>query len=179
MGLLLENVLTSTELELELLWRFPSTGPRRVRMSAEEIRARVRFKQISIKEHRQRTTKRPASPLPTPIKQLASRGSATGTWCGSCPDRLDWRGSSGCPGPLRQARGPATGLRVWKGSGPARPLRLEPALGKRAGGTRPRLAGHNAGRRAEARGYHHRKATASPAPRAAGPAALSSWAKSS
>ena len=165
MGLLLENVLTSTELELEFLWRFPSAGPRRVRMSAEEIRARVRFKQICKNTGRERQSdlrlhcRRLSSSWP-PGEVRRAHGAAAAR-AGSI-GAAAWGAQAPC------ARLEA--LRPDSGSsrGPARPLRTlsshEPALGKWAGGPRPQLAGLNAGKRAEARGHHHRKATASPAP---------------
>ena len=84
----------------------------------------------------------------------------------------------GVPRPLAPGSRPCDRTPSLEGVRPGPASSHEPALGKRAGGTRPQLAGHNAGKRAEARGYHHRKATASPAPRAAGLAALTSCAKS-
>lgn len=77
----------------------------------------------------------------------------------------------GVPRPLAPGSRPCDRTPSLDGARPGPASSHEPALGKRAGGTRPQLAGHNAGKRAEARGYHHRKATASPAPRAAGLAA--------
>jgi hypothetical protein len=174
-------VLTSTELELEFLWRFPSAGPRRVRMSAEEIRARVRFKQISKNTGRERQSdlrlhcRRLSSSWP-PGEVRRAHGAAASR-AGSIGAAA--RGAQApCATVTMAGSRPCDRTPSLDGVRPGPASSHEPALGRRAGGTRPQLAGHNAGKRAEARGYHHRKATASPDPRAAGLAALSSCAKS-